>query len=101
PPIPEDDTDAITLSVVNHHPLNVVIYNVAHGHRDRIGEVTTAATSAFTLHLRRYASGELQLLADPIGSPNTVKTETLHLVAGDVLAWTIEDELARSHYEIR
>jgi hypothetical protein len=99
--IPEDDTDAITVSIVNHYRLNVVIFNVASGHRDRIGEVTAAGTSAFTLHLRRYVGNEIQLLADPVGSPSTVKTDALHLVAGDVLEWTIEDQLARSHYEIR
>src|SRR3954451_24434924 len=85
--IPEDDTDAITVSIVNHYRLNVVIFNVANGHRDRIGEVTAAGASAFTLHLRRYVGNEIQLLADPVGSPSTVKTEALHLVAGDVLEW--------------
>ncbi|HXT14054.1 MAG TPA: hypothetical protein VN706_00395 [Gemmatimonadaceae bacterium] len=100
PAIEEDDSDAVTLSVVSHHRLNVVIYNVAQGHRDRIGEVTAAGTTSFKLHLRRYAANELVLLADPIGSPTEVKTETLHLVAGDVLEWTLEDDLARSHYEI-
>jgi hypothetical protein len=100
-PIQEDDTDAITVSIVNHYRLNVVVFNVASGHRDRLGEVTAAATGSFTLHLRRYVGNEIQLLADPIGSPETVKTEALHLVPGDVLEWTIEDALARSHYEIK
>src|SRR4051812_42342559 len=33
-PAPQDDTDAVTLNIVNHHQLNVVVYNVAQGHRD-------------------------------------------------------------------
>ena len=40
----EDDSDLVTL-IINHHRLNVTIFNVAAGHRDRIGEVTAAANA--------------------------------------------------------
>lgn len=99
--VPEDDSDAVTLEIVNHHQLNVVVYNVAQGHRDRIGEVVAVSSSSFKLHLRRISGGEIRLYADPIGSSVGTTSETLHPTAGDTVTWTLETDLARSHVEIR
>jgi hypothetical protein len=100
PGIPEDETDVVTINVVNHHLLNVAIYNVVQGHRDRIGEVTSAAAASFRIHLRRVVAGELQLYADPVGATRGVTSELLHLTAGDRVDWTLETDLDRSHIEI-
>ena len=97
----EDETDVVTVKVINHHLLNVTVFNIAQGHRDRLGEVTAAATSSFKLHLRRLPSNEVQLFADPIGSSNTTRTELLRVGAGDTVQWILESDLARSHVEIR
>jgi len=98
---PEDDSDAVTLAVVNHHQLNVVVYNVAQGHRDRIGEVIAVSSASFKLHLRHMSGGEIRLYADPIGSSLSATSEILHPSAGDTVTWTLETDLARSHVEIR
>ena len=98
---PEDETDVVTVTVVNHNQLNVVVFNVAQGRRDRLGEVTAVATASFRLHTRRLPASEVQLLADPIGSPRTVTSELLHVAAGDEVRWILETDLARSHVEIR
>ena len=98
---PDDETDVVTVSVVNHHRLNVTVYNVAQGRRIRLGEVTAAANGAFKLHIRRLPSSEVQLLADPVGSSTTALSELLHVSAGDVIQWILETDLARSHVEIR
>jgi len=99
--LPEDDTDTVVLTVVNHHPLNVTVFNVAQGRRDRLGEVTAAATASFRLHIRRLPGSELRLLADPIGSTNTTTSELLRVGAGDTVEWVLETDLARSHAMIR
>ena len=98
---PEDETDVVTVVVVNHHQLNVVVFNVAQGRRDRLGEVTAVGTASYRLHTRRLPASELQLLADPIGSSRTVTSELLHVAAGDEVRWILETDLARSHIEIR
>jgi hypothetical protein len=98
--LPVDDTDVVTVEIVNHHQLNVTVFNVAAGRRERIGEVTAAASSSFKLHLRRLPNSEMQLLADPIGSSRTTRTELLRVGAGDVVSWVLETDLARSHVEI-
>jgi hypothetical protein len=97
----DDDSDYFTLEVVNHHRLNVTIFNVAHGRRDRLGEVTAVSNGTFRLHLRRFFASELQLYADAVGSPESVTSEMLHLSADDVVQWTLETELARSHLTVR
>jgi hypothetical protein len=91
----------VTVTVVNHHALNVTVFNVAQGRRDRLGEVTAAATASFKLHARRLPGSELQLLADPIGSSRPVTSELVHVSAGDVVQWMLESDLARSHIQIR
>ena len=98
---PADETEVVTVTVVNHHPLNVTVFSVAQGRRDRLGEVTTAATSSFKVHMRRLPGNELQLLADPIGSPRTATSELLHVGPGDTVQWILETDLARSHVQIR
>ena len=98
---PEDETDVVTVMIVNNHTLNVTVFNVAHGRRDRLGEVTAIATSSFKVHLQRLPASELQLRADPIGSPRPVTSELLHVSPGDLVQWTLESDLARSHIAIR
>ena len=98
--VPVDDTDIVTVNVINHHQLNVTVFNVASGRRDRLGEVTAAASSSFKVHLRRLANREMQLLADPVGSSRTTRTELLRVDAGDTVSWILETDLARSHVEI-
>jgi hypothetical protein len=98
---PEDETDVITITIVNNNLLNVTVFNVASGHRDRLGEVTAAASSSFKLHLRRLPANEIQLTADPIGSPRPVTSELVRVSPGDVVQWVLESDLARSHIVIR
>lgn len=100
-PLPLDDTDLVTLNVINHHLLNVTVFNVIQGRRDRLGEVTAASNASFKLHLRRLPTSEIQLFADPIGERAGVTSEVLHLAPGDNVDWTLETDLARSHAAIR
>ena len=98
---PEDETDVVDVTIVNNHTLNVTVFNVAQGHRDRLGEVTAMASGSFKLHLRRLPANEIQLRADPIGSPRPVTSELVRVSPGDVVQWTLESNLARSHIAIR
>jgi hypothetical protein len=97
----DDETDVVTLNVINHHPLDVVIYNVRGGYRERIGDVTAASRGAFRLHLRRYPGNEVQFYADPVGRSQGVTSEVLHLFPGQSAEWTLETDLARSSIAIR
>lgn len=96
-----NDENVATLSVINHHPLDVVIYNVRQGHRERIGDVTAASSQSFTLHLRQYPGNEIQLSADPVGSTQPTTSQVIHVLAGETVEWTLESDLARSFVVVR
>jgi hypothetical protein len=92
----------ITLVVVNHNWLDVSVYLVRGTARERVGTATAASTSQFVLPLRRLgAGGDFRLLADPIGGRRTFTSETLHGQDGDIVTWTLEDNLSRSTVTIR
>lgn len=92
----------VTVRVVNHSWLDVNIYILQGTRRDRIGSATATSTTTFRVALRRLTSGgEYRLYGDPVGSRTTVRSEPLHAQDGDVVIWTLEDDLARSSVEVR
>ena len=92
---------ALTLRVVNHSWLDVTIFVLQGTHRERVGTATATSTTEFHLPLRRLTSADYRLFADPIGSRQTVRSEPLHAQDGDVVTWTLEDDLARSSIDVR
>jgi hypothetical protein len=93
---------ALTLRVVNHNWLDVTVFVLQGTHRDRLGVATATATTEFHVPLRQLAAGgEYRLYGDPVGSRETVRSETLHAQDGDVVTWTIEDDFKRSSVEVR
>ena len=98
---PAGEVDVVTVTVVNHHQLNVTLFNIAQGRRDRLGEVTAAASASFKLYLRGLPASEVQLLADPIGATQGVRSDLLRVAPGDTVRWVLESDLARSHIVIR
>jgi hypothetical protein len=93
---------AITIRVVNHSWLDVTVYFLQSTQRQRLGTATATSTTEFHVPLRRFVSGaEYRLFGDPIGSRQTVRSEPLHAEDGDVVTWTLEDNLARSSIDVR
>ena len=96
------DSGSITVRVVNRAWLDVTVYLLQGSHRDRIGVATASSTSTFQIALRQLSAGaEYRLYGDPIGSRQGVRSEPLHAQDGDVVTWTIEDNLARSSIDVR
>jgi hypothetical protein len=86
----------ITVRVVNRSQLDAVVYLVHDGARDRLGAVTAATASNFTVRTRSLATGgEFTLLADPVGSKRPTSTEVLRLSQGSVFTWTLETDFSR------
>lgn len=94
-------TGALTLRVVNHSWLDVTVYLMQGTRRERVGTATATSTTEFHLALRSFASRDYQLFGDPIGSRQTVRSESLHAQDGDVVTWTLEDNLERSSIDVR
>jgi hypothetical protein len=93
---------SLTLKIVNHSWLDVNIYVMQGTHRERIGTATATSTTEFHIPLRRFSIGaDYRLFGDPVGSRQTVQSEALHAQDGDVVTWTLEDNLERSSVDVR
>jgi hypothetical protein len=87
----------IALHVTNHNYLDVVIYVLHDGQATRVGTVTGSSSLLLFIPVRLLGMGhDLQLLGDPIGSPDFARTETLIIEPGQYIEWTLETDLRRS-----
>jgi hypothetical protein len=99
--IPEEP-DVITIQVSNNNPLDITVYAVNNSMRVRLGTVSTASSQRFTLPLHQISpTGELQLLADPVGSRRTMTSEAIHVFAGQAVEWILQVDLRQSSLTIR
>lgn len=95
-PVPEFLAD-VALEVENRNFLDVTVYLIQHGNRQRLGTVTGSSTATVMIpkqFLRGY-SAELRFLADPVGSPNAVVSDAVSLRPGEHIHWTL-DKVGRS-----
>lgn len=85
------------LKVINHHWLDVDVFILQNGQRTHVGTITATASQTFILpaHLLG-ASRQIALVADAIGSPAVVRSETLLVQPGQIIEWTLETDLRRS-----
>src|SRR5690348_4672993 len=89
--MPDDEPDTVEISVSNNNSLDMNVYAVNQSMRIRLGTVTTASTQHFTLNLHQIsATGEFQLLADPVGSRRTLTSEAIHVFAGQAVEWVLQ-----------
>lgn len=92
----------VTLRVVNHSWMDVTVYLQQGTRRDRIGTARATGTTDFHVPLRRISDGaDCRLFGEPIGSRQSVRSEPLRPQDGDVVTWTLEDDLSRSFLEVR
>lgn len=87
----------VVLRVTNHHFVDITVSIERDGTRTRVGTVTAATSAEFVLPLRAFGvSREFRLVAEAIGSPEAVSTETLTIQPGQFIEWTLEHDLRRS-----
>src|SRR3954465_14625265 len=97
-----DEPDVVTISVSNNNPLDMTVYVVNQSMRIRLGTVSTASTQRFTVQVHQVSPpGELQLLADPVGSRRTMTSEPIHVFGGQAIEWTLQADLRQSTLTIR
>ncbi len=90
-------SNAIALTVSSHHYLDVVIYVLHDGQRTRVGTATGSSSTRFSLPAHLLGLGrEIQLMGHPIGSPETITTETIVVQPGQHIEWSLESQLSRS-----
>ncbi len=91
------DPVEVVLTVTNHHFVDITVYVEHDGQRTRVGIVTAATTQQFLLPMRVLGvAHQFRLYGEAIGSPETVRTETLNIQPGQAIEWTLESNLRRS-----
>jgi hypothetical protein len=99
--VPEEP-DTIVIRVSNNNPLDMTVYAVNQSMRVRLGTISSASTQRFTVSLRQVSpTGDLQLLADPVGSRRTMTSETIHVFPGQAVEWILQADLRQSSLTIR
>jgi len=97
-----DEPDVITINVSNSNPLDMTVYAVNQSMRIRLGTVSTGSTQHYTLSLHQISpTGELRLLADPVGSRRTFTSEAIQVFAGQAVEWVIQADVRQSTLTIR
>lgn len=87
----------IPLQITNHNYLDITIYAIHDGQRTRLGVAGGSAHTDMVLPARMLGVGrDLQLLGDPIGSPEQALTEVIVVQPGQFIEWLLESGLARS-----
>ena len=91
------DPVEVVLTVTNHHFVDITVYVEHDGQRTRVGIVTAAMTQQFLLPMRVLGvAHQFRLYGEAIGSPESVRTETLNIQPGQAIEWTLESNLRRS-----
>lgn len=101
-PGPFAQSGTVTLRVENRHWLDVNIYLMRGGQRiRRLGTVTALGTQTFRAPANQVVHvADLYLLADPIGSRGSYRSETMMIGPGQRVDWTLANVLHRSALSI-
>lgn len=91
---PAAASNEVAIQVRNECSCSVTVYLLQGGQRSRIGTVRGLSTETFSLP--RQSTGDVQLLADAIGSLEAARTERLVVRAGQYIVWTLAADLSRS-----
>lgn len=95
---PEQQT---TVEVTNRNWRQVVVYLEADGMRHRLGIVNTGKTQQFAMPRSvSLASGDVRLVADPIGTDDVFSTERIPVRRGQEIELTVQNQLPISSYAV-
>jgi hypothetical protein len=93
--------DAATLVVENNKWLDVNVYAVRNGTRQRLGSVASLQTQRFRLPgWVTTGASELRLLIDPVGSEQMHLTEPIVVTDGSSIVFKVADYLPLSAYSV-
>jgi len=87
----------VILAVTNHQFLDVTVFVEHDGLRTRVGTITAASAEDFKIPWRVFGQNHtFRLFAEVVGNSSTLRTETLTIQPGQIIEWTLENDLQRS-----
>jgi hypothetical protein len=88
------------LIVENNNWQDMALYLLRSGTKVRIGSVPSFSKARIPLSGALIGAGEIQLLADPIGSNRRFVTEPINVQPGQQVLFRLENNLAVSSYSV-
>ncbi len=83
--------EGMTLYVQNHNVLDMRVFLLRDGQRQKIGTVPSMTKQTFRVSAAELGgANELRLLADPIGSRDAFSTEPIQIQVGATIEWRLE-----------
>ena len=92
---------AVTVRVVNDNFNDVDVYAIVGGVANRIGMVTGTSKATFVLDPSYFPTGELRLVATPIGGGGRASSGLLSVLAGETIEFDIAPHLRDSAVFVR
>ncbi len=91
---PNRSAEPVSVRVTNHNWMDVTVYALRAGSSYRLGNVTSMRASRFRLPSALGAyTGDLRLMADPIGSRDSFVTPSIQVSPGQTIDFTVENHL--------
>ncbi len=92
------ETPRTTVRVINDNWNDITVYAVRNGYRRLLGNVTSFSSRVLTLpRTLLIPNHELRLIADPIGRRGVYVSEPLVVNTGDVVEWTLRNNIRLSN----
>jgi hypothetical protein len=95
---PRPPADPATVQVTNYNWATMNVFAVVRGLSQWLGQVETGDTETWELPAAAATLGEVELLADPVGSDARYQTGRIMVIPGTVIELTVENNLALSSY---
>lgn len=90
-----------TVRIVNWNWSDMRVYAARDGVRSLLGLVITGTKQTFPLPADLVRTGDLRLVADPVGSAILLSSEPFLIDHGQVVEWTIHDRPENSTIVVR
>lgn len=99
----EGQEDATTVAEVSNDSwYNIQVYVVDSGRRQQqLGSVASYQSSTFEIPQDMVdTSGQIQMLADPVGSTTTYRSSPVLVGPGQVVSWTVQNNPSQTYASI-
>ena len=99
---PAASSSTVALVVDNENFENFDVFLVqGSGMRTRLGMVSGAGTTSYTLAPDLWAGGTVRVVAKPIGGFGTARSDPLTVFGGSTITFTIEPDVSASYATVR
>lgn len=97
----QEERKTTVAEVSNDSWFNIQVYVADQGRRQRLGSVSSYQSATFEVPVDMVnTSGEIQLLADPVGSTRTYRSYPVMIGPGQVVKWTVQNDPSQTYASI-